>query len=211
MAEDKDITCCVKACDQPLDKTYWNTQWENEQIGWDIGYAAPAIVAYMQQYPNKEARILIAGCGNAYEAEALCDMGFKHITLVDIAPKAVLLLQEKFADKPEINVVLGDFFEHEGQYDLMIEQTFFCAIPPGKRTDYAQQARKLLSDKGKIIGLLFDRRFEQQGPPFGGCPCEYKPVFNPYFEIKTMDLCTNSIKPREHQEVFIILNKKDNE
>ena len=66
----------------------------------------------------------------------------------------------------------------------------------------------LLNKDGKLIGLLFDKVFEKQGPPFGGCPCEYKPIFEPYFVIKTMDECYNSILPRAKAELFINLIKK---
>jgi hypothetical protein len=55
---------------------------------------------------------------------------------------------------------------------------------------------------------LFDRTFDNPFPPFGGCPCEYKPIFEPYFTIKAMDECYNSIPPRANSEVFINLIKK---
>ena len=204
----EDLKCCVTSCDKPLDENYWEAQWQSKTTGWDIGYASPAIVQYMQQYPNKNASLLIPGCGNAYEAEQLVKMGFTNITLIDIAPKAVEQLKKKFEKIPQVKILHADFFNHQGKYDLMIEQTFFCAIPPNKRKEYAQKASELLNSKGKIIGLLFDKTFETDGPPFGGCPCEYKPIFNPYFEIKTMELCANSIPPRVNSEVFIIFDKK---
>ena len=49
---------------------------------------------------------------------------------------------------------------------------------------------------------------EKQGPPFGGSSGEYKSVFEPCFDIKTMDECYNSIPPGTASEVFIILVKK---
>lgn len=206
--QEKDVQCCVTQCDKPLDQEYWDAQWRSGKTGWDVGYASPAITQYMEQYPDKNAAILIPGCGNAYEAAYLAENGFTNITLIDIAPKAVELLQEKFAGTKAVRVLCGDFFDHCGNYDLLIEQTFFCAIPPGRRKEYAQKAASLLNKNGKIIGLLFDRTFEEQGPPFGGCPCEYKPVFESSFVVKAMDKCNNSIPPRAHAEVFINLVKK---
>lgn len=205
--QEKELECCVTQCDLPLDETYWNTQWENGTTRWDIGYASPAITAYMDQYPNKSAAILIPGCGNAYEAAYLAAQGFTDITLIDIAPAAVALLREKFETIRTVKVINGDFFEHQGQYDLMIEQTFFCALEPKMRKTYAQKAADLLKTNGKIVGLLFDRTFEKKGPPFGGCPCEYKPFFEPYFTVKCMDECANSIPERAKTEVFINLVK----
>lgn len=190
-----------------LDQSFWNNRWENQQTGWDIGMASPAITNYMLQYPNKNAAILIPGCGNAHEAEWLLQNGFSNITLIDIAPKAVELLQKRYAKHPEIKVILGDFFDHLGQYDLMIEQTFFCAIDPNLRVQYVTHTSALLKPTGKIIGVLFNTDFEKAGPPFGGNIAEYNALFEAGFTIKKMENCYNSIKPRTNTEVFIHLIK----
>lgn len=124
-SEEKDIHCCVTQCENPLDQNYWDERWQKNETGWDIGQASPAIVEYMKQYPNKNANILIPGCGNAYEAEFLIASGFTNITLIDIAPKAVEALKAKFTDKAQVKVLCEDFFQHKGNYDLIIEQTFF--------------------------------------------------------------------------------------
>ena len=206
--EVKNPQCCVPQCEKPIDKEYWNSQWLNNRTGWDVGNASPAIITYLAQYTNKDAAILIPGCGNAHEAEFLVANGFTNITLIDIAPKAVSLITEKFANLPHVTILCGDFFEHEGKYDLIIEQTFFCAIPPKRRKEYAEKTSSLLNENGKIIGLLFDKVFETQGPPFGGSKAEYKSILERYFAIKTMDKCYNSISPRANSEVFINLIKK---
>ncbi|MBC7615586.1 MAG: methyltransferase domain-containing protein [Pedobacter sp.] len=191
-----------------LDQFFWNTCWENNQTGWDIGLASPAISAYMAQYANKNAAILIPGCGNAHEAEYLLHNGFTNITLIDIAIKAVALLKEKYDKNPKVNIILSDFFEHQGKYDLIIEQTFFCAISPSLRKNYVQKSASLLNIEGRIIGLLFNTVFEKQGPPFGGGIIEYKTIFETNFILKKMEGCYNSIKPRANKEIFINLIKK---
>ncbi len=205
---DKDIECWTNQCERPLDRDFWNTQWENRQTGWDMGTPSPPITHYMDQVSNKNTAILIAGCGNAHEAAYLSAHGFTNVTLLDIAPRAVEILQKKFSGNPNIHVVCGDYFEHEGNYDVMIEQTFFCAIPPSRRNEYAQKAFSLLNEKGRIVGVLFNKKFEKQGPPFGGFADEYERVFSPYFDISTMEVCYNSIPPRAGAEVFINLIKK---
>ena len=208
MKTEKEIQCCITQCDLPIDQHYWNERWEKNETGWDIGSASPAITEYMKQYGNKEAAILIPGCGNAHEAAFLVENGFTDITLLDIAPAAAEILKNKFSKHPQVKVVCEDFFLHQGKYDLILEQTFFCAIPPFRRKEYAEKSASLLNTNGKIVGLLFDRTFEQQGPPFGGCPCEYKPIFESKFNVKAMDPAYNSIPPRAESEVFINLIKK---
>ena len=192
-----------------LDQEYWDNQYKTNATGWDLGKVSPPIKEYIDTLENKNISILIPGCGNSHEAEYLLSKGFTNITLIDIAPTLVLNLQEKFKNYPNIKIVLGDFFEHKGEYDLIIEQTFFCAINPPLRTDYVAKMKELLVPGGKLVGVLFDREFEQQGPPFGGCKCQYEPMFEKEFDFKTFELSHNSFVKRAGTELFINLIKKD--
>ena len=191
-----------------MDQKYWDTRWEKQETGWDIGYPAHAITKYIDGIVDKNTAILIPGCGNAYEAEYLIQQGFTNITLIDIAPMAVENLKQKFTNNTHINILLEDFFEHKGQYDIVLEQTFFSAIPPFRRKEYVGKMHEILNDNGRIVGVLFDKQFNNPFPPFGGCPCEYKPIFETHFDIVKMEDCYNSILPRQGSEVFINLKKK---
>lgn len=190
-----------------LDKAYWNRRWERGETGWNIGYASPAIVEYMAQLTDKNIAVLIPGCGNAYEAEKLVELGFTNITIMDIAPALANKLKQKFSANTAIKVVCDNFFEHNAKYDVIIEQTFFCALLPSLRSQYAVKCAELLNANGKIVGVLFNKAFEQEGPPFGGCKEEYRTYFTPYFTIKKMELCYNSIAPRINTELFFNLIK----
>lgn len=188
--------------------SYWNNRWQQAETGWDIGHAAPAITTFMQTVADKDIKILIPGCGNAYEAEALAQAGFTNITLLDISETLVKQLSKKYRDSTAINVILDDFFKHEGRYDMILEQTFFCALNPALRQQYAVKAASLLAENGQITGVLFSRTFEQDGPPFGGSTEEYESYFGTLFEINKMETCYNSIPPRKGSEVFINFKKK---
>lgn len=191
-----------------LNQEYWETQYKTNATGWDLGKVSPPIKEHFEDIENKNCRILIPGCGNSYEAEHLLEMGFTDITVIDIAPTLIENLQEKFQNKSNLKIVLGDFFEHQGEYDLIVEQTFFCALPPKMREKYVQKMHQLLATDGKIVGLLFNKTFES-GPPFGGNATEYVQLFDNHFELLQMDLCHNSIKPRANSELFIEFQKKD--
>jgi SAM-dependent methyltransferase len=191
-----------------LDQNYWDSRYVSNDIAWDLAEVSSPIKAYIDQLTNKNLRILIPGCGNTYEAEYLLNQGFTNISIIDISPTLVKDLRKKFAENPNINVILGDFFRHEGEYDLVIEQTFFCAINPHLRADYIAQMQKILAEKGKIVGVLFDRIFPFEGPPFGGTLQEYRFHFEPFFEIKVLESCHNSVEKRKGEEVFIHFIKK---
>ena len=207
--ENKDAQkCCVPNGDLPLDKIFWNNQYDENTIGWDLGEVSPPLKAYIDQLTNKKVRILIPGCGNTYEATYLLQQGFLDITVIDIAPTLVAGLKIKFAPSPNIQIILGDFFEHKGTYDLIFEQTFFCALNPLLREDYVAKMYELLATNGKLVGVLFNREFEQQGPPFGGNKQQYKPLFEKNFYFKTFEHCYNSFVKRADTELFINLIKK---
>lgn len=194
-----------------LNDQYWSERYEKSQTGWDVGNVSPALKDYFDQLTNKSASILIPGCGNAYEAEYLLQQGFTDITLIDISGVLVQNLQEKlknYIEKGVCRVIHQDFFEHSGSYDLIVEQTFFCAIDPILRPKYAKKMSELLKPSGRLVGLLFDREFVG-GPPFGGTKEEYIPYFSPYFDLKTIEKCTNSIPPRAGNELFINLVQKN--
>lgn len=191
-----------------LDQGYWDQRWQKGETGWDIGEASPALMEYAAQLPDKSQRILIPGCGNAYEAEALALMGFSNIHLLDISPTLTQQLRQRLAPYAEIiQVHCEDFFQHRGYYDLILEQTFFCALDPTLREAYVRHCHALLKPGGRLAGLLFNCRFEQEGPPFGGCEAEYRRLFEGLFSIITMELCAHSIEPRKGRELFFVVEK----
>ncbi|MEO7311231.1 MAG: methyltransferase [Chitinophagaceae bacterium] len=191
-----------------LPADYWNHRWKTGETGWDIGNASSPLVRYCEQLADKNTSILIPGCGNAYEAEYLLGKGFTNITLLDISAVLVTDLTDRL--QPYIGngltIICGDFFDHTDSYDLIVEQTFFCALYPAKRQAYANQMYQLLNPAGKLAGVLFDRNFPG-GPPFGGNIVEYQLLFGPLFSIEKIELCYNSIPARSGSELFFILKK----
>jgi len=202
----ENLQCCVTSCEKPLDQTYWDNQYQANSTAWDLGQVSPPLKSYIDSLKDKNISILIPGCGNTYEAEYLLKQGFTNITVIDIAPTLVENLKVKFKDNSNINIVLGDFFEHQGVYDLILEQTFFCALPPTMRQKYVWKMHQLLADKGKIAGLLFNRTFES-GPPFGGSQEEYNLLFQKSFDFLKMEICQNSAEKRADSELFIEFQK----
>lgn len=192
-----------------LDRTYWNDRWEKQETGWDIGQASPAIMRFIKERISPGSSLLIPGCGNAHEAQALLEQGFTDITLLDIAPEAVQGLESRFAGEKRIRIVCEDFFQHKGRYDVIVEQTFFCALPPVLRADYVRKTWELLNEGGVLAGLLFDRVFERPGPPFGGSRQEYLGLFEKGFEIRQMETTPFSIPPRAGSELFIECIKRE--
>ncbi len=186
-----------------LDENFWDSRYQSENTGWDIGQISIPLKAYFDQLDNKNLKILIPGGGNSYEAEYLFEKGFKNVYVVDLSLTALSNLQKRIPKFPKKQLLHTDFFDLEDRFDLIIEQTFFCAINPNLRSKYAQKVSELLNQKGKLVGLLFCVPLHNDRPPFGGNKEEYMAYFNPYFTIEIINPSYNSVKNRAGEELFI--------
>lgn len=191
-----------------FDKIYWDSKYNEGQTGWDLSAVSPPIANYCDQIKDKNIKILIPGAGNAYEAEYLIKNGFTDITVCDIADTPIQNLKNRLGENAKkVKYLQHDYFDIKETFDLVIEQTFFCALDPKLRKKYADKQDELLNPNGKIIGVLFANEFPFDGPPFGGTKDEYKSLFENKFNIKVLADCYNSITPRAGNELFIILEK----
>jgi len=190
-----------------FNQSYWDKKYIEQNTGWDISYVSPPIKAYIDQLTDKSIKILIPGCGNAYEGAYLYEQGFENTYLIDLSPTALNNFRKKFPKFPSTNIICGDVFEHFETYDLIIEQTFFCAINTNQRELYASHMSQILKPKGKLVGLLFKIQFNSDHPPFGGEVKDYLKLFEKHFNKVNIEDCYNSIKPRLGSEVFIKLEK----
>lgn len=191
-----------------LNKKYWETKYLNDSTGWDIGEISKPLEVYFNQITDKNIDILIPGAGNSYEAEYLHKNKFKTVDIIDIASQPLQNLKNRVLSFPKENLIHNNFFNHSKKYDLIIEQTFFCALHPESRNAYVEKMASLLNEHGKIVGLFFDFKLTEEGPPFGGSYEEYSKLFSRFFQIKVLERCYNSIKPRFGRELFFIFEKK---
>lgn len=192
---------------EELNAEYWSNRYQNNETGWDLGDLSPPLKAYFDQLSNKELKILIPGCGRGYEGIYLFKKGFLNVYFADFSPEVIDSIKKSIPEISNNQLICQDFFTIENKFDLIIEQTMFCAINPSLRERYVQKAEKLLRPNGKMVGLLFNRDFEG-GPPFGGSKMEYENLFSKYFNLQIMENSYNSVEPLKGHELFFIANKK---
>lgn len=193
-----------------LNKEFWDQRYVSSDTGWDASYITTPIKDYFDQLDDKDKnlRILVPGCGNAHEAEYVFRSGFKNVFVADISAFPLENFKKRVPDFPAEQLLHVDFFLLKDSFDLIIEQTFFCALDPKLRPEYAAKMAELLKPGGRLVGVLFNDTLNNDKPPFGGTKEEYISYFRPYFEIKYFENCHNSIPPRAGRELFIYLIKK---
>ena len=193
-----------------LDTEYWAGRYTTAETAWDIGAPSTPLKEYLDQVNNKDLRILIPGGGRAYEAEYAHRLGFHNVFIIDLTDAPYADLISRCPSFPKEQLIVGDFFSHEGSYDLILEQTFFCAIDPALRSRYADKMFQLLAPGGQLVGVLFDEPLNVDRPPFGGSSAQYLPVFREHFPQVTLEPCYNSIPPRAGRELWLHAPKQGN-
>ncbi len=190
-----------------LDANYWEGRYQEGNTPWDMNQASPPLTGFLQNRKNPNLEILIPGAGSAHEAEWLWRHGFQQVHVLDYSASALAKFRARTPDFPVGHLHQEDFFAHRRRYDLILEQTFFCALDPELRSQYAQHCASLLRPGGMLVGLLFNFPLTEQGPPFGGSEQEYRDLFLPHFKLYKLEPCYNSIPPRQGRELFIWLLK----
>lgn len=189
----------------------WQKHYDENDLGWDLGQVAPPFVNLLETNAIVSGKTLVPGCGRGHEVIFLAENGF-DVTAVDYSPGAVnhlnSIIQER---KLNSRVLHMDFFEldstHDGLYDLLIEQTFFCAISPNQRASYVDTVARVLKKGGMIAGLFYHTG-QEGGPPFNTTREDIVKHFSNLFEIRELDQAKNSAEQRKDKEWLAILTKK---
>ena len=105
-----------------LNKDFWEQKYQEKKTGWDLGKASTPIITYLEQLENKDLSILIPGCGNGHEAEWAHQHGFNNVHVLDFADSAIKNFKKRYPKFNPNNLHQEDFFEHQGRYDIIIEQ-----------------------------------------------------------------------------------------
>lgn len=191
-----------------LDEKYWENRYLSANTGWDLGHISRPLKDIIDKIDNKYLSILLPGAGNSYEAEYLIEKGFQNVTVLDIASQPLARLKERLVGDNNLRILQENYFDHIGSYDLILEQTFFCALETRFRESYIKKSYELLKKEGLIEGILFDFKAERNEPPYSGSREEYINLFENNFEIIKLSRCLNSEKSRQGKELIMKMKRK---
>ncbi|MBE9158104.1 methyltransferase domain-containing protein [Nodosilinea sp. LEGE 06152] len=194
----------------PLSSTAWEERYQTGTPRWDLGHPAPAFRTLLESADApKPGSAIVLGAGRGHDAVWFARHGFA-VTAVDFAPSAIQALQEQ-AQTLALQPLQRDIFdllpEYAGQFDYAIEHTCFCAIDPSLRPAYVELVANLLVPAGELLAVFFTHQ-RSGGPPFGTTAAEVRQLFEPHFEIITLEPVTNSIPSRQGEEHFGRLRKR---
>jgi SAM-dependent methyltransferase len=156
----------MKLSNDTSTSSYWENRYLKDDKPWDAHKVPKALKEYLEN-TQETGRVLVPGCGSAYEARAFVEAGF-DVLAIDFSPAAVKVAKQTLGPWNEV-VTLGDFFSFEfgnRPFDIIYERAFLTALPRTLRTQYAKRLGDLLRVGGRIIGFYFYSE-EEEGPPFG--------------------------------------------
>jgi len=173
----------------PATSAFWDERYRAGFTPWDAR-GVPAALSRFIEAARPGRRVLVPGCGSAYEAGYLDSLGF-DVTAIDIAPEALARARQVVGDAVADRVLLqADFFSLEREIDWIYERALLCALPLRLWPDYAAAVNRLLRPGGLLAGLFFvdDSAGEsRRGPPFAAHRAEIDGLFLPGFEREADD------------------------
>jgi SAM-dependent methyltransferase len=199
----------------PVDRAAdWDAVYARGEDRWDIGGPSPPLVAVLGRGEvAPPGRALVPGCGHGHDARLLAARGFEVVG-VDFASRAVREARRgaAAAGVRGVRFERRDLFRlppsYGSAFDLVFEQTCFCAVHPDRRDAYARAVHRALRPGGLLLGLFYDIRAEE-GPPFGTTPAEIRHRFvsSGLFSLEKSRVPAESVPARQGREWLAFLRK----
>lgn len=174
---------------RPEHPDFWSKRFGEGVTPWDAGCVPSAFSRFIARQPTP-LNTLIPGCGSAWEATHLAQLGWP-VTALDFSPTAVAVAREVLQKAlPEacfrngtVDLICDDFFTFTpaAPYALIYERAFLCALPRKLWTDWGKRVAELLPSGGLLAGFFF-LCDQPKGPPFGIFPEQLNELLAANFE-----------------------------
>jgi hypothetical protein len=164
----------------PAGPAFWDVRFRERFTPWDAGGVPAAVREFLAREPAK-LRVLIPGCGSAYEARAFTEAGH-DVVAIDFSAAAIDAARRVLGELEQI-LVFGDFFEFDfgAPFDLVYERAFFCALPRAHWPRWAGRVAEVLRPGDRLAGFFYWDN-APGGPPFGLKAGELESLLAPAFD-----------------------------
>jgi SAM-dependent methyltransferase len=187
----------------PAQPAFWDERFAAGFTPWDARGVPPAFGRWLGSStgPAAGTRVLIPGCGAAYEVAALVARGC-DVLAIDYSAAAIerarQVLGPAFADR----LLQADFFAFDAApFDWIYERAFLAALPPRLWTPWGQRCAQLLRQGGCMAGFFFvDEAAAEprRGPPFAVTSTELRRLLDASFDL----VADEAVAPAESAAVF---------
>ena len=164
----------------PADAAFWDARYREAFTPWDAG-GVPAALERFLAGEHATSRVLLPGCGAAYEARAIAERGH-DVLAIDFSAAALERARELLGEWSRV-LRRADFFADDlgPPFDIVYERAFLCALPRPHWTRWATRVAEIVRPGGRVIGFFFQSE-DERGPPFGLKAGEIETLLSPAFD-----------------------------
>lgn len=145
--------------------------WENvfatkgeKEVSWYQQYPKTSVDFFIKNNIDKNAKIIEIGGGDSYLIDALLDLGYTDLTILDISENAIKRLKNRLGDKARnINFLVSDVldFQSNKKFDVWHDRASFHFLTT------KSDIKKYTSIVSTVLvpnGNLFLGTFSENGP-----------------------------------------------
>lgn len=158
----------------------------------DAGHSSPALTHLLTtgQLSVKGKNVFVPGCGRGYDLISFVKHGASLAVGLELAPTAQKEAAQYVAEQlsaeeaPKAEVFAGDFYKWQhpsgASWEVAYDYTFFCAMHPDMRQDWAAAWGRHLRPGAQLVCLAFPLIPEgTAGPPWPVTTQLYKDLLVP--------------------------------
>lgn len=191
----------------------WDANYEQGTAGWDLGRPTPVFQRLLLIRQLTPGRMIVLGAGRGHDAREFARHGFQ-VTAVDFSSQAVQEMRRLASPDAPAEILQHDIFTLpdtlDHSFDYVLEYTCFCAIDPGRRSEYADLVRRLLKPEGIYVDLAFPLDGRKGGPPFAVSVKEIMKLFQERgFKLLSREKLVDSVSSRRHAEELLLFQNKN--
>lgn len=148
-------------------KEHWENVFSTKtemEVSWYQKYPKTSVDFITALHLPLEARIIDIGGGDSYLIDALLDLGFTNLTLLDISAKAVERIKSRLGDRAsKVTFIVSDIldFMPKEQYDIWHDRACFHFLT---KANEVEKYSKIVSQAVANDGKLFMGTFSDAGP-----------------------------------------------
>lgn len=184
-----------------MDEDFWQTRWQNKQIGFHEGEPNALLVKYYDRLGLKPGnRVFVPLCGKTVDLDWLIDRDLRVVG-VEFNKEAVEAVFDRQRLIPDVQVVgpllrysakstciyVGDFFELTkkmlGRIDAIYDRAALVALPPNLRKRYGGRLAELTRlARQLLITFEYDQQ-RMDGPPFSVPQADLRDIYATHYKI----------------------------
>jgi SAM-dependent methyltransferase len=186
----------------PSQPAFWDERFAAGFTPWEAAVVPSEFGRWLDEAgPGAGARVLIPGCGAAYEVAALAARGC-DVLAIDYSAVAVDRARMLLGAELGRLVMLADFFAFEAApFDWIYERAFLAALPPRMWSAWAERCGRVLRPGGGLVGFFFVDEVApepRRGPPFAITSVELRGLLGVAFD----QIADHAVAPAESAPVF---------